>query len=581
MSTLPFRWLNIIAPVRASVLVNRSIMFVSLMVLPACIAINDVEQYWEKAKLDPALQGDWKEMGGIEQSQNRYLTFRKDDEIYRVKNRRVEELDSKQFFPDDRSKSIKIGNHSFLIYKSMLTALDKITKNRISDGKPPSEEEMNENNMLAEESDKSGFLIKYHIDGDRLTFFHIKEEVIAAAIDNKEIKGTFQKTNLPNKFEVNDPNIDKKVPVIDTLDESTIKFLTRIAGDSDFWKDKKTVYRKIESASEDIKKSLQYPVSKVTDSNREVMVDLPELSYFAKTNVNLLLRHLRASPEWKVFYDRDELVAYRRVKTESDWLVELNGFHGCSDCVDKRNRWQIRHMFRFSEKRGGAFANKHNRSKTTFATPTAGKIKLKLKSSDQGIESYLVIGKEDLYYEFFEQRSTTQFPSKGFSNEQRNELEKRIYTRLALKWVKSFLETIKSADDEINRIGFCKKLMPKDGVKEGKPTIEIEDLMHDGFYNVSAWVNPGVKGKVYFKVINIKTGESVSEDRVTLQSTEYMGWSAKAETLFRYNANFIVYEENADSFYDARFEMWVQPSDGSKEKKLLETTHKINSWQRR
>jgi hypothetical protein len=486
-------------------------VIIAFIVLQGCIAFKDVDQYWEKAKLDPLLQGEWKAAGIAEPSQNKYLIFCKDGDNYRIKNRSVKEFGEIKLFPNDRAKSIKFGTHWFLIIKPVsFSTIRKMLKDWENDGQFPTDDEMNEIFRTAAKAEKRGVLRRYVVEGNNLTFFYIKEKVIWDAIKNKNLKGI-----LPKRDEKNVS--DMSPPAIDTLDETSIKFLIKIADDEDSWEERKTVYNKIKSAVEDIKKSSKYPSSESTDSNRVVLVDLPELKYLAEIKENLLLRHLKASPEWKVFYDGDDLVAYRRGQSGDGWTVSLNGFQSNSGSFDDKYRWQIRHLFRFSENGGGAFVNKYNQSKTTLTAPTAGKIKLKLESSAQGVESYFVVGQKGLYYEFFEQRSTSQFPYKGFSKEQRDELEKRKHTRAALKWVKVFLAKVKEAEVEIKKNGFCKELMPKGGIKEGKARIEIKDGMQGGIFDVYAWVNPGVEGKVFLKIFNAKTGDRLSEDRLRVQ----------------------------------------------------------------
>ena len=84
-------------------------VIIAFIVLQGCIAFKDVDQYWEKAKLDPLLQGEWKAAGIAEPSQNKYLIFCKDGDNYRIKNRSVKEFGEIKLFPNDRAKSIKFG----------------------------------------------------------------------------------------------------------------------------------------------------------------------------------------------------------------------------------------------------------------------------------------------------------------------------------------------------------------------------------------------------------------------------------------------------------------------------------------
>jgi hypothetical protein len=77
----------------------------------------------------------------------------------------------------------------------------------------------------------------------------------------------------------------------------------------------------------------------------------------------------------------------------------------------------------------------------------------------------------------------------------------------------------------------------------------------------------------------VKTGEQLSEERMTPRSTRYLGWSEGGKTLFPYGSEVTVYEGDWRSAYEAMFELWHRLNDGA-EKKFAEKTRMINGWQR-
>jgi hypothetical protein len=218
-------------------------------------------------------------------------------------------------------------------------------------------------------------------------------------------------------------------------------------------------------------------------------------------------------------------------------------------------------MFRFSKDAGGPFARLHYLTK---ADPLAGDVQLKLNSSDQGIESYLAVGRGRLWFEYFEQS-----PS-----------EPRVRTAEALKWLAGSLSDLRKSEDDVRSRGYAANLLPPGSVMKGKPSIEVKDGLQGGIYDVYAWANPGGAGDVYLKVFDASTGALLSADRVASASHERIGWSKDPRTLFFYNSGVTIYEGDWEHFIDARFELWFRDEKTAKEAKLVETTRRICGWQR-
>ena len=109
--------------------------------------------------------------------------------------------------------------------------------------------------------------------------------------------------------------------------------------------------------------------------------------------------------------------------------------------------------------------------------------------------------------------------------------------------------------------------------------IAVKDGMQPGIYLIEAAVSPKSAGKAYLKVFNTKTGERLSEERLTPRSMRHIGHSKEAGKFFRYTSEVTVYEGDWDHQYEARFELWHEPDNGDPNEKLAETARLINGWE--
>ena len=193
-----------------------------------------------------------------------------------------------------------------------------------------------------------------------------------------------------------------------------------------------------------------------------------------------------------------------------------------------------------------------------------GEVQLKLRSSDQGIESFLVVGQAGLWFEFAE--TSRQEP--------------RIETRKAMTWLREFLRTLRDSERELERAGYASALMKPGSIRHGAPTLHVRDGWQPGIFNVEAWVNPGRPGLAYMKAFDARTGQRLSERRLFRPTNERTGWSKDPRQLFVYNClDMKIDEGDWDHTYDARFELWFRPDDGAAERKLVSLTRAISGWQ--
>lgn len=509
-----------------------------------CIPVDDLGIYWDKGIIDSELEGHWKLSGVKHRSQDQYLSFNKKGDFLELTQIDADEIPPPPGIPKNNKaqvRTLKMGPCRYMMIRQRI-------QNPQPASMPATSRPFNNNNPLL------NCLQRYAVKNNVLMLFELDESVFKEAVQSGNINGTLPKDTKEDENQV----MEIYIPSITTLDEKTVKTLGQLASEAGNWKLAAT-YNRVKNLKKALETSRRYPSTKDTPKHIQVNLQLPDLKYFAEGKEEVLLRQLEASPEWKVFKDGDEIVAYRREFLSGKWEVSLNGYRHGGGLGKKR--WQIRYLFRFSRNVGGAFARL---GFLTKSNPCAGKIQLKLKSSDQGIESYLAVGEGVLWFEFFEQTDE----------------EDRIHSRKALDWLAKFLRSIRAAEKEINENGYAAEIMPKESTKKGNPSIEVKDGFQGGIYDVYAWINPGSESEVFLKVFDAKTNARLSEDRITPRSSERIGWSQKPGTLFFYNSNITVYEGDWDHFYNARFELWTKDDKTGKEKKLVETTHKICGWER-
>lgn len=519
--------------------INRNIFIISLFLVflaTSCIPIDDLNGYWEKGTIDPELEGDWK-LSGVEYPVNdKYMSFVLSDDHYVEIDRSLEDksLDVRM-----KGKTLQLGKRKFLMFDTMETWKKAI--------KAP---ESKENSPIP------GFLYRYTICENQLFIFSLNLDILAKAIKAGEVEGM-----LPKRDNSDDENLFP--PTIKKLDSKSIALIEKWSKDNKNWTVE--IYERVKDLESSMNKSRSYPASKNTPENTLVNINQPDLKYFAENKPNILLRQLKASPEWRVTIDEQDIVCYRREKGRDKWKVSLSFDDRTARAkVNKEDSASTRYTFRLKKKESEKTSNPYASLCFKKAAPLAGDIHLNLKKSDQGIESKLALGQDKLWFEFYEQRDK----------------EARIYTRKALTWLKDYLKVVRDSEEEIEKKGYASRLIGKDEMRTGKPSFEIDDGFQKGLFDIYAWANPGEPGYLYLKAFDVKKGTRLSELRLMSRSKEYTGWSNNPKDLFYYNTHVTIYEGDWSHKYDARFELWFHPEDGSPERKLAEKTLKICGWQR-
>ena len=561
-------------------LLLASLFFIALLFLgKGCIPVEDLGEYWEKGIVDPNIEGHWKQLGIEFRSEDNYMSFIKAGEYYLQKQKTAD------FIPDYvpevgiRTKTLLLGRHKFLMldveqwYKDLHEAsLESARKMAAEMGEDVNDVEI-QGMMPGPQVPFKGALQRYEVKGQTLIMHMLKEQALHEAIKRGQVKGTLPKEN------------ERMVAKISKLDKETIGFLVRMAEAPNYWKEPTRYERIADLLEEALRESRTYPATENTLENTLVDINLPDLKYFAEGKTHILLRQLQASREWKVFIEGQRMVCHRRKKQYGWWNDTSAGFHsehlyGHSQSEDnwfpiddqdragpmnERNWQQMKYLFRFEKKPFGYHAVWAEEPHVMKLGPVQRRINMKLKASDQGIESYLAIGQSGLWFECFEQTWH----------------EERKRTRNALRLLEELLKEIRRAEQEIEEQGCALKLLRPEYVKRGEPSLVIKhNYSNENYsdYDVSAWVNSGEQGYVYPKVFNLAKEQYLSREEAGWPVKEYIGWSRDPNSLFLYSHRLGIRSKEGERPYKARFEIWFHPGEERLERKLVETTHEIQRW---
>lgn len=513
---------------------------VCAVTLFGCIPIKDLGEFWDKGEMDPALAGHWKQIGNEFGREDTFYSFIEDagERVYLFQARSADMPQAEDQVLSQKARTTRLGDYSFIMIRDVGESIAGI------DPAPPDEPR-----------EVIGELQRYSVSGNVLTLYYLDDNAIHRAIEAGKVKGT-----LPPQPK-DEESIDLTPAMLDVLDEPTVAFIIDLCRDEKNWT--RTVqYERVADLDAAIAASRAYPATEQTPANATVNVSQPDLAWFADGRADILRQQLQADPRWRVFREGTDLVVYEREPSGDGWCVNLNGYR--TDFGQNNHHAQTRRLFRFADIGGDAFTNPYNIDEFTQAAPDAGDVQLNLRSSNQGIESYLTVGTPGLWFEFFEQ----------------TDREPRQLTRDALDDLAHMLAQIRHAADEIKQHGFARALLPEQAIRHGQPSMNIADGFQGGLFDVSAWVNPGASGYVYLRCVRASDQAALSEDELKPKSLEYVGWSTDPNDLFLYNSTITIYEGDWDHPYPARFELWFTPDDGSPQRMLLQAEREIVGWQR-
>ena len=296
-------------------------------------------------------------------------------------------------------------------------------------------------------------------------------------------------------------------------------------------------------------------------SPREAHVDLSDqtLTKFDEELSQLLFRYLAGNPRWEIRKERGLRYSVRLERINGDFQTTLNGFYSTYSIGAMR---QTRVLISF----GKAYGFGRERGNITRTTPGQKDVSLIIEGEHAGApgnSSYTIVSGGKVFLEIYDQAPEL----------------KRTFTQRAFNEVSAELADVIEHRKSIQKSGILPvpKHYPKPLPK--KSFLEVRDGMQPGIYLIAAAVSPTEPGYAYIKAFNTRTGERLSEERMTPRSVRYLGWSNDEKTLFSYGSEVTVYEGDWSSTYEARFELWHR-SDKGVEKKLSDKTRMINGWQR-
>ena len=190
-----------------------------LLFCAGCLPVDDIGGTWEKASLDPALEGAWKDPAQGKDGEDFYTVFTKRNDYY------AEE------FPDPGSKkddhlftpvrTLKIGGANFLIENSQP---DQPQKKGMA---------------------RAGWILRYELKDGKLVWYVLKEEVVVDAIKSGAVKGVIRKSDTRSSI----GNASLSV-----LDEATLDFLAAQVKKPECWQEW-VVYIRVKNLEKEMEES--------------------------------------------------------------------------------------------------------------------------------------------------------------------------------------------------------------------------------------------------------------------------------------------------------------------------------------
>lgn len=166
---------------------HAALLLATCLLMAGCIPVKNVEKAWNKAKVDDALAGTW-----VDKSGDGMVGFVKTDKGFLVT--------SGTSGLEGACRSITTNGHSYIIvakFRAAILGFDNVDNDT-----------------------KDGTLLRYKLEGDKLTLYTYNQDKINAAVKNKTVPGEFDENESASLAE---------------LDEATIKWLGEIGDEKEGW----------------------------------------------------------------------------------------------------------------------------------------------------------------------------------------------------------------------------------------------------------------------------------------------------------------------------------------------------------
>ena len=174
---------------------HAALMLAACLLLAGCIPVKNVEKAWKNAKADDALAGTWVQDGG-----DGMVGFVNTDQGFLVT--------AGTSGLEGGCRSITTNGHTYIIVAQFRAAILGFEN--------------------VEDDTKDGTLMRYKLEGDKLTLYTYNQEKLNAAVKDKQVPGEMDENDSAKLSE---------------LDAATIQWLGKIADDEEGW-DVQTYKRK-------------------------------------------------------------------------------------------------------------------------------------------------------------------------------------------------------------------------------------------------------------------------------------------------------------------------------------------------
>lgn len=113
-----------------------------------------------------------------------------------------------------------------------------------------------------------------------------------------------------------------------------------------------------------------------------------------------------------------------------------------------------------------------------------------------------------------------------------------------------------------------------------KTEFQLYNSFQPGLYEYDFWIGKIESGTIYLKAFEITQNKPLSAKQLKRRSAIKVFNPSDSIKKFSTNDHFTIYEGDWGHPYAARFEVWFQPDNEEKERKLFSKNYKIEGWMR-
>lgn len=113
-----------------------------------------------------------------------------------------------------------------------------------------------------------------------------------------------------------------------------------------------------------------------------------------------------------------------------------------------------------------------------------------------------------------------------------------------------------------------------------KTDFQLYNSFQPGLYEYDFWIGKIESGTIYLKAFEITQNQELSSEDLLRTTRIQIYNSSDSIKKFGTRNHFTIYEGDWGDYYAARFEVWLKPDNGKKERKLFSKNYKIQGWMR-